>query len=90
MLNNCLYGAALAAALVACPAVAEEASAPGCFSLPGTDTKIKPYGLAYLNGWYFRDQDLGDTGALVAGHEAPPLGAETRETLRRIIATAGL
>jgi trimethylamine--corrinoid protein Co-methyltransferase len=29
-------------------------------------------------------------GALVAGHEAPPLGAETRETLRRIIATAGL
>ena len=29
-------------------------------------------------------------GALSAGHEAPPLDAEKRETLRRIIATAGL
>ena len=71
MLNNRLYGAALAAALVACPAVADETAAPGFLSIPGTDTKMKPYGIAYLNGWFFRDQDLGDTGALVGGSTNP-------------------
>jgi len=71
MLNNRLYGAALAAALVACPAAADETATPGSFSLPGTDTRIKPYGIAYLTGWFFRDQDLGDTGALVAGRTDP-------------------
>ena len=94
MLNNRLYGAALAAALVACPAAADETATPGSFSLPGTDTRIKPYGIAYLNGWFFRDQDLGDTGALVAGdvvrvrHRRARSRAGAHALLRRLAARA--
>ena len=37
-----------------------------------------------------RERAAALAGALCAGHEAPPLDAEKRETLRRIIATSGL
>jgi len=67
---------ALAAALVALPSLADEKVTPGFLTLPGTDTKLRVYGTAWLNSWYYFNQNLKENGALVAG-STDPLDAQS-------------
>jgi hypothetical protein len=71
-----LCGAVLTAALGALPAFADEKVTPRYLTLPGTDTRLKIYGIAWFNSWYYFDQNLYDGGSLVAG-QADALGARS-------------
>lgn len=62
-----LAAAALLAALVAAPCPAAAPVGPDGLLIPATDTRLKVYGKVWLNGWYYFDQNLGDTGPLVGG-----------------------
>ena len=73
MLSKPIAGAILAT-LPACPALADEKPTPNFLPLPGSDTKLRVYGTVWVNSWYYFNQNLKDTGALVAG-EADPLNA---------------
>ncbi len=68
---------ALAAALVALPSLADEKVTPGYLNLPGTDTRLRVYGTAWLNSWYYFNQNLKENGALVAS-ETNPLDAQAQ------------
>ncbi|MDR3671418.1 MAG: DcaP family trimeric outer membrane transporter [Holophaga sp.] len=74
MISHRISGAALAAVLVAFPSAADEKVTPNYISLPGTDTKLKIYGVAWINSWYYFNQNLGDASTLIAG-QANPLDA---------------
>jgi hypothetical protein len=64
---------ALAAALLAVPALAEEDAATGYFNLPGTETKMKVDGFIQVYGSYFHNQNLYDNGSLIGGKDVDPL-----------------
>jgi len=63
---------AILAVLSACPVLADEKVTPNYIPIPGTDTRLRIYGTVWVNSWYYFNQNLKDTGALVAG-EADPL-----------------
>jgi hypothetical protein len=68
---------ALAAALLASPALADEAANPESPILPGSaDTRFKVYGFVQVYGAYYIDQNLYDNGALIGGN-TDPLSAAT-------------
>jgi hypothetical protein len=69
-----LSRAVLAAGLMALPSAADEKTTPNYLALPGTDTRLRIYGVAWINSWYYFDENLKDTGCLVAG-KADPLNA---------------
>jgi len=74
MLFRRLSRAVLAAGLMALPSAADEKTTPNYLALPGTDTRLRIYGVAWINSWYYFDENLKDTGCLVAG-KADPLNA---------------
>jgi hypothetical protein len=61
---------ALTAALLACPALAEEDNT-GFFKLPGTGTRLKVYGMVQVYGQYCFNQFLYDNGPLLGGDTDP-------------------
>jgi len=68
---------ALAAVLLASPALADEAANPESPTLFATaDTRFKVYGFVQVYGAYFIDQTLYDNGALIGGN-TDPLSAAT-------------
>jgi hypothetical protein len=67
MISHRFFSTVLAAGLVLVPAAADEKVTPNYLTLPGTDTKLRVYGVAWINSWYYFNQNLGDAGTLVAG-----------------------
>jgi hypothetical protein len=74
MTSHRFSGSVLAAVLVALPSAADEKVTPNYLTVPGTDTRLKIYGVAWINSWYDFNQNLGDNGSLIAG-ETDPLNA---------------
>jgi hypothetical protein len=59
------------AVLLAVPSLADEKVTPNYINIPGTDTRLKIYSTVWVNSWYYFNQNLKDTGALIAGNADP-------------------